>query len=188
MGDGGATVNGLAELLGALAAAYPNPAPTPERMRAYMLALGDLGGLPSATYVRAFRAITRTERQFFPPPGVIRQALAPKPTAAELASLYGRIEGLVITARYDQRGAIYELVEERFGATARAAFIAAGGVEAVHAEDGREFRLRDFREAYLEELESPRALIGSMDDRLRELVSTTAHRLASHTPRLPGSR
>lgn len=182
-------MNGLADLLGALAAAYPNPAPTPERMRAYMLALSDLARLPAERYVTAFRDITATDCEFYPSPGAVRRALDPGPTSAEIAELYSRIEGTVMAARSRDRGRILDVIQERYSAQARHAFIAAGGVEGVwQMEQGRAFRLRDFEASYREELTSPRALLGTMDDRVRELVSTTAQRFAADTPRLPGSR
>lgn len=164
-------MNSLADLLGALVAAFPNPAPTPERMRAYTLALSDL--TPNECR-RAFLALSRDrERRFYPSPGEILAAARPAPTDAEIIAIWETLEARVVT----RRGYGMPQIEAEFGPAVSAAVAVAGGVRELWGGEGRVFALKRFVSSYREETTSPRAMLGPVDDRVAALVGSTAKRI-----------
>lgn len=166
------TSDPLTQCLALLQEIFPHPPMTPARLAAFRLALADLTATECDL---AFRTLAADpERTFFPAPGEIREAGRPGLTAAECVAMFERIEGRVIARR--RYG--YPEIEADFGTPARLAIQAAGGLEACWGGDGRVFALKRFVEAYREEAATPREVIGSVDDRLAHLVSSTSNVLA----------
>lgn len=179
-------MNNLADLLGALVECYPHPAPTPARMRAYRAALGDLDSLSPTVIRAAFVSLTSDPgREFYPSPGQIRSALAPAPTDAEIVAIWETLEARVIA----RRGYGTQQIEADFGPAVSAAVAVAGGVRELWGGEGRVFALKRFVASYREELTSPRAMLGSVDDRVAALVGGVATRFQSPVRKsLPSGR
>lgn len=135
---------------------WPNHAPTDQKKLAKRLALytDALSELSDADVIAAARVVVKREK-FFPPAGVLREAVRPAEVAradtqAQASAAYQRV--LDCNTYTPEAGAFWSFrqIANEVGQVAALAFTAAGGHEAFAAADpvGDQFRFKRFVEAF----------------------------------------
>lgn len=160
----------ITELLASLVEVFPHPPMTGPRLNAYRLALSDL--TPDECE-RAFVALARDrDRKFYPTPGEILEAVRPSVRAVDVAPLFDQVEHALLFRGVNT----YAEIEERFGVGVANAVRATGGINRVKRfDEGREWTLKRFTEAYTDTLD--RLALAPADHRVGELIATTVKQL-----------